>query len=105
MSREVYVKVGRRYKKLGWEFTGFPADGVWLVHDGHNSLIMKVGDLPDPMPLAQLQRHKDTALKAIMDRANEGPYSWSELWDTAMMAIAKEIEGDNGFFKKDGYPF
>jgi hypothetical protein len=37
-SREIYAKVGDEYVKLGRDFTGWPADGVWLVRsDGRSA--------------------------------------------------------------------
>ena len=42
---KVYKKVGRRYKEMGREFTGFPSDGIWLVRDGRQSCILKLGDI------------------------------------------------------------
>lgn len=89
---EVYEKIGKRYKKLGYQFTGFPANGVWLVADGRQSLIMRVGDLPDPMPLASIQRHEDAATTAIMElfKDKSKGLSISEIWSAICMAIAKE---------------
>lgn len=89
---EVYEKVGKRYKKIGYQFTGFPADGVWLVSDGRQSLIMRVGDLPDPMPLASIQRHEDAATMAISELFKDKNKGWSisDIWNAICMAIARE---------------
>jgi hypothetical protein len=65
MSNVIYRKVGRRYQPVGIEWCGWPANGVWLVADGRQSLIMRVGDLPDPMPLAALERHRNAACCAV----------------------------------------
>jgi hypothetical protein len=64
---EVYKKVGKRYVSLGYHFRGFPVEGLWLVEDGRRSLIMKVGALPDPYPLAALERHRDRIQEAVKD--------------------------------------
>jgi hypothetical protein len=39
----VYKKVGKRYVEIGMEFTGFPADGIWLVQDGRHSMTCLIG--------------------------------------------------------------
>jgi hypothetical protein len=73
MERDIqlYRKEGRRYVPVGQEWRGWPADGVWYVHDGRHSLIMRVGDIPDPMPLAAMERHREIALKTMSEYYNE----------------------------------
>ena len=39
----LYKKVGRKYVEAGVEFTGFPADGIWLVQDGRHSMTCLIG--------------------------------------------------------------
>lgn len=34
MSETYYKKKGRKYVPVGHEFSGWPADGVWLVENG-----------------------------------------------------------------------
>jgi hypothetical protein len=67
MREKLYRKRGNRYESVGWEWCGWPADGVWYVGDGRSSLIMRVGDMPDPMPLAQLERYRDLAANAMRE--------------------------------------
>jgi hypothetical protein len=67
MTTMLYNKVGRRYVPFGREWKGFPANGVWLVEDGRQALIMKVGDLPDPMPLAAIERHRQFAADTMRE--------------------------------------
>lgn len=64
---KLYKKVGSRYKEVGREFIGWPADGVWLVEDGRQSLIMKVGDLIYPEPYAALQRYSMEASSKLRE--------------------------------------
>ena len=93
----VYHKVGRRYEPLGVQFAGFPADGIWYVHDGTKSLIMRIGDLPDPMPLAALERHRATAEVALMEAQKPVTDRAGQLWyqsahdqiSAVFLAIAK----------------
>ncbi len=67
---KLYRKVGKHYKVVGEEFTEFPMPGIWLVQESPNckssSVIMKVGDLVDPAPLAALARHRDSVTSALM---------------------------------------
>lgn len=89
---DLYRKVGRRYVKVGREFTGFPMNGVWLVEDGRMSCIMKVGELLDPLPLAQMQRGKDRACKALLRIWDNQPVSASDVVDIVLKAVAQEWE-------------
>ena len=86
---DLYTKEGRRYKKVGTEFFGFPSNGVWVVHDGRQSLISKLGELPNPMPLAAIQRHERVAIKALLE-ISKGPHSISDLWNAICKAIAEK---------------
>jgi hypothetical protein len=65
MSDTIYRKVGGRYQPVGIEWCGWPSDGVWLCTDGRQSCIAKIGDVPDPMPLASIERHRDAACRAV----------------------------------------
>jgi len=47
MPDKLYKKVGSRYKPIGVEFTGFPADGIWLVQDGKRSCMIRLGAIQD----------------------------------------------------------
>jgi hypothetical protein len=67
MSDMLYRKIGRRYVPVGREWVGFPADGVWFVHDGSQSVIMRIGDMPDPMPLAQMTRYRNLAYQSMRE--------------------------------------
>ena len=67
---QVYYKLGRRYIPFGpQEWQGFPANGVWLVQirGGHRSeeLILKLGDLPELYPFAQMMVSKNDLVKVI----------------------------------------
>jgi hypothetical protein len=69
MNGKLYYKRGRRYiPTVYWE--GFPAPGVWLVQKkpGHSSeeLILKIGDVPELYPFAQMMVSKDDLVKLIL---------------------------------------
>ena len=68
-SRPTYVKVAETDPQ-GW----FPTAGLWLVEEtrgGKSSHVFvrqeKVAELPDPLPAAALERHRDTIAAALMD--------------------------------------
>ncbi len=58
---DLYRKVGKRYKKAGHDFEGFPANGIWIVKDGCHSLICQVSDLVDPVNFAGLCQYQNEA--------------------------------------------
>lgn len=69
--KSIYEKVGKRYRKLPWsDWHGFPCDGIFLVTTPDSkgekyknasgySCILKVGELPDLYPFAQMAVSKD----------------------------------------------
>ena len=95
-------KKNGRYERVR-PFTGFPADGVWLVQTQpgthRETHIMRVGDLPDPMPLAALMRHSNAAMRAIARVRAADSWSPAEMWwataKEIAKAIAQEMEDDN----------
>jgi len=60
MKEQAYKKVGKRYFPIGYSdgWTGFPADGIWLVQqkDGLKSeeCILRIGELQDMQPAVNL---------------------------------------------------
>lgn len=94
-DRALYRKVGKRYHLVGYDFIGFPSDGVWLVASGRESLIMKVGELTDPAPLAALSRYRDLAANAVSEVIAGNPgrrISALELVDIAFKAVCQAVE-------------
>lgn len=95
-KQKVYIKVGRRYKELGYQWTGFPANGVWIVHDGSQSLISYIGDVPDPIPVGMLARHESVACRAISESLENmrktGGISPLEIWRNIMKHVSKEMD-------------
>ena len=78
----LYRKVGRRYKAVE-PFTGFPADGIWLVtRDGAScSCIVRLGQEAPPMEILPYAALKEECAAYISDKAKEkGAYS---IMDTA----------------------
>ncbi len=92
---KVYRKVGARYQEIGREWVGFPSNGLWLVAEGSRSLIMKVGDVLDPAPLAALARHQMAAAQALCELFSKTPYSRpsaSEIVQVVYQATCKAEE-------------
>ena len=80
MNSQVYKKVGRKYVPIGFSdgWTGFPSDGVWLVHHrqgcSSSECIMKIGEVPqiDLYSFIRNKIHLEQALnKAIGDKVHE----------------------------------
>ena len=44
--QKFYTKDGDKFIEAGYEFTGFPSNGVWLVEDGKQNCIVSMGDKP-----------------------------------------------------------
>ena len=95
----VYKKVGRRYVPLGQEFIGFPSDGIWYVHDGKRSQthIMKIGDLPDPRPLVELEQYRDAVTRKVLSSLQEERWSVHDLISRvfkALVEVTNEVSKD-----------
>ena len=88
-DRTLYRRVGRRYEAVGWEFAGFPQDGVWLVQwqkpgGGRSSRhIMRIGDLPEPWALAQLETRREAAVSALQEALG--------VWKTTNMSVNEVV--------------
>jgi hypothetical protein len=68
---EVYKKVGRRYIPVGYEFTGFPSDGIWLVQDGRNSQTCLIGAKERVPVFALIYRKHVNELCSLIQAANK----------------------------------
>lgn len=105
MAEEMlYRKVGRRYVPVGVEFTGWPADGVWLVEDGLKARIAKLGEVPDPLSLAGMEMNRGKIQAAISRaveshakgtfrvdwKAQDARWEWPSVSDVAT-AVVREL--------------
>lgn len=103
----VYRKIGKRYREYGYVWTGFPADGIWLVQDGVHSMSCLIG-AKERVPIFALnyRLHEKGVLDAIQAREKEarekGPHGLS-LCDMVRVACdyfahaaEKQIGGKNG---------
>lgn len=67
-NNKLYYKEGNNYFPVGREKREvFYSDGIWIVEDGASSAsrIMKIGELPDIYPLANLRMRADQITKTI----------------------------------------
>jgi hypothetical protein len=58
------------FSKAGYEFTGFPANGIWLVKDGSQNCIYPVKGVPEtPTPtLISYMQFQDELQKHISEK-------------------------------------
>jgi len=70
-----------------WSLSTFPAPGVWLVEGDPNSRserrISKIGEVPDPVKLASLERYRGDIMNALEDARQSG----LSIYDTATKII------------------
>jgi len=68
-ENKVYKKVNGKYEEVGFDWSGFPQDGVWLVKDGSNNCIMKMDDVgKKPIPYIDVMKHFNDIINRIMDK-------------------------------------
>jgi len=95
---QVYYKKGRRYIPFGpQEWEGFPADGIWLVEvkPGLRSeqLLLRIGDVPDLYPFAQMAVSRNELAIAISKRMDK-PHSAQDLADVVLKWMAGKEKGN-----------
>lgn len=75
---EIYKKVGRRYVPLGCQWSGFPADGIWLVQNGKSNMACLIG-LKESVPIHALayRVHEQELCRVMMDKGKN--VSWLDL--------------------------
>ena len=91
---EVYEKRGRRYVPIGYGFTGFPADGIWLVQDGRSNMTCLIGAKERvPMLALNYRVHKDGLCRRLAIELRDKPHSWDDIAKTACDYFAELAEG------------
>ena len=70
---DVYKKIGRRYYPIGYEWMGFPMDGIWLVQNGTNAASCLIG-MKEKVPIFALnyRLHEQGIVDAIQAREKDG---------------------------------
>ena len=93
---KLYRKVGRRYREVGIEFTGFPADGIWLVKNGKHSQMLLIGSEEiGEIPYSSLKylKYHDDVVKAYMENITKvGNISTYDMIKTVLLSLAEVIE-------------
>ena len=91
----LYRKVDGKFEKVGYDFEGFPSNGVWLVKDGSQNLIEKLGDIPDasrmPKTLPITASKVDECCQFICDNKNGKGYSFQEVAKLAAEFYARDL--------------
>ena len=89
---KVYKKVDGKFVEVGFEWAGFPMDGVWLVKDGSQNCIMKMDDIgKKPIPYINIMKHKEDIMEDVYKLTSK-PHSTNDLVDCVLNYIAGEIE-------------
>jgi hypothetical protein len=83
---EVYEKIGRKYKPLGYRWEGFPCDGIWQVRNGrcNNSVLITMEEVA-PLHALQYRTHRDNLLRWLQNECAEHGHKHS-LHDLATWA-------------------
>lgn len=72
----LYKKTGRKYVEAGVEFTGFPADGIWLVQDGRHSMTCLIGEKERvPVMALNYRQYVNDLCELIQSAKKEKPLS------------------------------
>ena len=95
-------------RALDAERSSRPKAGLWLVEErpgGRSMRWIAAGDVPDPLPVAQMERHREVMLRAIAAfdvswyvddhgvRYRTLP-SAAEIVDAIIAAVSAEMDGD-----------
>lgn len=95
MEETLYRKVGRRYKPVGMEFTGFPADGIWLMLDGRHSLMIHLDEIRNDMPVSSVAIRKwEGDLANYLAKNLNGNFSINDVAKAACDFFAMAADGE-----------
>lgn len=97
MSKRFYEKIGRKYQEVGYEFTGWPANGIWVVEDGKRNCIYQFGDVPEkPTPsLASYMQFQDELMKTIVKEWDARALNARDISEIACKFFALKAGGMN----------
>ena len=72
-----------KFEQVGYDWTGWPSNGMWLVQDAKQQLLVKLDDVPTAPPyLPALKSKSDECSGYIMDNLPER-YSKRDVADLA----------------------
>jgi len=90
---KVYKKVDGEYEEVGYDWLGFPMNGVWLVKDGSHNCIMKIDDVgKKSIPYIDIMKHKNDVMDAVYKITSVGNYSNHDIVETVLEYISDNIE-------------
>lgn len=93
-KKKIYEKVGKRYHEIGEDFTGFPANGIWIVRDGSQNciaLINEIGHIPKSfVPVGQFIN--ECAEHIVKEVNKMGAYSIHDVSRIAAIFYAHKID-------------
>jgi len=92
MSQKYYKKEDGKFVEVGYEFSGFPVNGVWLVKDGSQNCIMLMDEIgKKPIQYINLQKHKDDIMDKVAEVTSK-VYSTNDIVDAVLEYISANIE-------------
>lgn len=93
----IYERRNGKYRYLGHQWSGFPADGIWLVQDGQKAMSCLIGSKEKvPMFALNYRIHEHELCKVIQNSMKKGGLS---LIDEARLCcdfFAKKAEEKHG---------
>lgn len=90
-ENEVYKKVGRKYVPLGYQWEGFPADGIWLVQNGKKNMACLIGLKEDvPIHALEYRQYKEELCREMMKHSNN--LSWMDLARLCCDFFARKVD-------------
>jgi hypothetical protein len=94
-DNKVYKKVGIKYQEVGFEFRGFPANGVWVVKDGSQNCIYQFNDvLQQPTPtLVSYMQYSEELMKKFVDEWDKRALNARDLAGIACEFFAMKAGG------------
>lgn len=91
-KHDLYRKVGRRYVRVGLDFTGFPANGYWKVVDGRESLLLPLAH-PKPLEALRYLKYVDDVTPRVVEKLSKyGAWSVYMAASATLEALQEVIE-------------
>ncbi len=100
-DNNIYERVDGKYRKVGIQWRGFPADGVWLVSGKRDSktCIMQIDDVKNVhLPsYARLMLERDRVISELLKAEKDKEkyplgFSWSTIYEVFATALAEGHE-------------
>jgi len=92
MHNEVYKKENGKFVKVGYEFTGFPSNGLWMVEDGKQNCLIPMGEIPKfpESNLIEFLPFKDELTSLISSKWDDKALSVSDIASIACTFFAEK---------------